>query len=81
MCLQLQEGVGQPIIITDAFKDWAATEKWSFKFFKERYGHLLVTVNDRAPARHADALETGVGAQRTEILPLREYIQYVEVCT
>ncbi|MCM2255467.1 MAG: cupin-like domain-containing protein [Vicinamibacteria bacterium] len=40
-------GVGRPVIVTDAMRSWAATETWSFDFFADRYGEETVIVTDR----------------------------------
>src|SRR5262245_7750038 len=32
------QGVGQPVIITDAIQSWPAFAKWTFDYFKESYG-------------------------------------------
>ncbi|KAK9915224.1 hypothetical protein WJX75_006445 [Coccomyxa subellipsoidea] len=71
------EGAGRPVIISDAFSKWPALQKWSFAFFRHRFGQRPVKVNDRAPARHAD-LKTGVGLLRTCEISLDRYIQYIE---
>lgn len=77
LCMLLQAGQGRPLIITDAFSDWPAMHKWSFDFFRQRHGSVSVRVNDRAPARHADAQPGGCGPQNTVLLPLAAYVEYV----
>ena len=32
------QGVGKPVIITDATENWPARSKWTFEFFKTAYG-------------------------------------------
>jgi hypothetical protein len=32
------QGVGKPVIITDATENWSARSKWTFEFFKTAYG-------------------------------------------
>ena len=32
------QGVGKPVIITDATENWPARSKWTFEFFKTVYG-------------------------------------------
>ena len=76
--MRWQEDGGRPIIITDAFKNWPAVQKWNFEFFKQRYGHSPVKVNDRAPARRAD-LKSGPGMLQTRDTSLGTYIDYVKV--
>jgi hypothetical protein len=34
----------RPVVITDAFEDWPARNKWTFDYFRARYGHLSTTV-------------------------------------
>lgn len=53
-------------------------QKWTLDFFRQRHGELPVRVNSRAPARHADALPGGGGAQKTMLLPLATYVDYME---
>ena len=73
-----QAGLGCPLIITDAFSHWPALSKWTLDFFRQHHGSLPIRVNDRAPARHADALPGGGGVQRTVVLALASYIDYME---
>ena len=35
------QGVGKPVIITDATENWPARSKWTFEFFKTAYGSDL----------------------------------------
>ena len=71
-------GEGQPIVITNATAGWDASSKWNLEYFKENGGDVVVRVNDRAPARHADMLNGGGGPQQSIQLRLAEYIEYVE---
>jgi hypothetical protein len=32
------QGVGMPVVITDAMENWPARSKWTFEFFKTAYG-------------------------------------------
>ena len=32
----------KPVVFTDLIKDWPATNKWTFEWFRENYGHLEV---------------------------------------
>lgn len=41
------EGTGEPVIITDAMDDWAALKKWSFDFFRSKYGDDLVQAAEK----------------------------------
>lgn len=36
-----------PLIVTDAMTGWQAREKWTFDFFRERYGNEQVIVSDQ----------------------------------
>ncbi|MEO1518889.1 MAG: cupin-like domain-containing protein [Bacteroidota bacterium] len=36
----------RPVIFTDLVKDWPATEKWTFDYFRETYGHIDVPLYD-----------------------------------
>ncbi|NNE28404.1 MAG: cupin-like domain-containing protein [Saprospiraceae bacterium] len=36
----------KPVIFTDFTKDWPATEKWTFDYFRKNHGHLMVPVFD-----------------------------------
>ncbi len=38
--------VGKPVIITDAMKDWTATTKWTFDFFKSECGAIECVVKE-----------------------------------
>ncbi|MEH2405968.1 cupin-like domain-containing protein [Nostoc sp.] len=38
--------VGKPVIITDAMKDWTAMTKWTFDFFRSKYGAITVNVKE-----------------------------------
>jgi hypothetical protein len=35
---------GRPVVITDAIEDWKARSRWTFDYFKSRYGGSEVTV-------------------------------------
>lgn len=40
--------IGKPVIITDVVKNWPASVKWNFDFFKEKYGQVKTDgVRDR----------------------------------
>lgn len=34
----------RPVVFTDLAKDWPATQKWTFAFMKQEYGHLDVPI-------------------------------------
>ena len=42
-----QAGEGRPVVVTDAFRDWAAMRGWSLGFFRSACGDVPVTINDR----------------------------------
>lgn len=42
-----ESGGGRPVIVTDAADAWPAREKWTFDYFRERYGTDAVAVADR----------------------------------
>jgi len=54
-------GTGTPLVVTDALRDWplfaqfAADETTALEKLSTRFGKDVVIINDRAPARHADA--------------------------
>ena len=40
--------IGKPVIITDVVKNWKASAKWNFNFFREKYGQIKTDgVRDR----------------------------------
>lgn len=72
----LQSGEGCAVIVEDALDSWPALQFWGTEYLVGVAGNLIVRVNDRAPARHADQLRDG-GAQRTICVKLRDYVSYV----
>lgn len=74
----LSERGSYPVVFRHAVADWQALHKWSFAFLASVAGHHIVRVNDRAPARHADALPGGGGRQNSHHLRLSDYLSYVE---
>ena len=66
---------GVPTIVSDAGRDWRQGASWGFDGLAARLGDEMVTCNDRAPARRADATSAH-GKQRTCALPVREYLEY-----
>ena len=37
-------GGGKPVVVTDALNHWGARSKWTFDFFRSRYGSDSVLV-------------------------------------
>lgn len=73
----LTEGEGYPVVVSNALSNWQLQESLTFAHLQAIAAHLPVVVNDRAPARHADVLPGGGGAQRTKALLLGDYISYL----
>jgi hypothetical protein len=59
-------GVGKPVIITDATKNWPARSKWTFEFFKTVYG------SDPALAW------LGLGSATGKLTTLSAYIDFLD---
>jgi hypothetical protein len=62
-------GIGKPIIITDALNSWPALSKWSFEFFKTRYGSDHI-----APRTWAGP----DGMKFQKLMTLADFIDYVD---
>lgn len=63
---------GRPVVITDLAKDWVGLQRWSFDFFKEKYGDLMVPLVD-------DSFHNpGSGYMEHRNIPFREYIEAIE---
>jgi hypothetical protein len=60
------QGVGKPVIITDAIENWPARSKWTFEFFKTAYGA------DPALA------SLGFGGAIGKVTTLSAYIKYLD---
>lgn len=58
-------GAGRPVIVTDAVDSWPARSKWSFEFFKSRYGGDTVT-----PAPE-------LSSRSCKVMKLADYIDYI----
>jgi lysine-specific demethylase 8 len=63
------QGVGQPVIITDAIQCWPAFSKWTFDFFKESYGSDFATAT---PGLHSGLWK---------LTKLGSYIDYLDTTT
>lgn len=64
----------KPVIIKNLSKDWKAREKWSFEFFEQKYGELIVPLFD--PDSYFKS-----GAHYMESyykLPFREYLELIQ---
>src|SRR6266849_183588 len=62
-------GIGKPIIVTDALNSWPALSKWSFEFFKTRYGSDHI-----APRTWAGP----DGMKFQKLMTLAEFIDYMD---
>ena len=60
------QGVGKPVIITDATENWPARSKWTFEFFKTAYG------SDLAIAWR------GLGSGTGKVTTLSAYINFLD---
>jgi hypothetical protein len=38
---------GRPVIVKDAAADWPAMDRFTFEFFRKRYGHLIKTIGKK----------------------------------
>jgi hypothetical protein len=66
------EGGGQPVIVTDAVARWPAYRRWSFDFFRDRYG------DDEVVANSPMFLEGDLGLTPVQVrLRLRDYVDFV----
>jgi histone arginine demethylase JMJD6 len=61
---------GKPVVITDAMEGWAANWKWTFDFFRARYG------NDRLRVWRYDR-QTGYTPEQASDVSLAEYVEGV----
>jgi len=57
---------GEPVILTDAITAWPALSKWTFQFFRERYGEDLVFAVG------------GVAGTSKRVMKLRQFLDHVE---
>lgn len=63
----------KPVVFTDLVKDWPATEKWTFDWFRKNYGHLEVPLCD--DSFH----ESGAGYMAfTKHMPFADYLDLIE---
>ena len=63
----------KPVIFTDLADSWPATEKWTFKWLRDNYGHLEVPLYDndfRNPGKNYLAAKTH--------MPFGEYLEMIE---
>jgi hypothetical protein len=63
---QYLSGNGKPVILTDALDSWPAKSKWSFDFFRARYGDDNV-----APRVYS-------GERRLKLMKFSEFLDYVD---
>lgn len=52
-------GSGKPVIVTDALNTWRARTKWSFEFFKSRYGSERVVPSIWPGDKYLKVIELG----------------------
>src|SRR5262245_14746060 len=60
------QGVGKPVIITDATENWPARSKWTFEYFKNAYGRDAVTA------------WRGLGSGTGKVTTLSAYINFLD---
>jgi len=60
------QGIGKPVIVTDATDRWPARSKWTFAFFKTAYGSDLVS----SPL--------GIGSGVAKVTKLATYINHLD---
>lgn len=66
------DGLGMPVIVSDAMDSWPARGKWSFDYFRERYA------DDQVVANLPMFLEPDLGLEPIQArLRLADYIDYV----
>lgn len=65
-------------MVSDAVAAWPALHCWSFEWLRRRCSDALLLLNDRAPARRADALAGPGSQQRTLWMPLAAYAEYIQ---
>ena len=81
-----------PVIITEQFKQWPATNNWSFDFFAKEYSNTVVTVDKQSSTiqQFVDSIESGESVYmqqvtiENELLPLLEDLKplptYLQNC-
>ena len=69
----LVPGEGCPVVVTDAQRDWKATQIWSLDYFKKRYPDDEIIASDRAPLRMEDN-----PPMKTLRTTLAEYVDYMQ---
>lgn len=60
------DGVGKPVVVTDAMDGWRARTKWTFDFFRDAYGRDLGT----APL--------GLHGEAAKVTKLATYIDHID---
>src|SRR5215469_4536955 len=60
------QGLGKPVIITDATENWPARSKWTFEFLKTSYGSDLAKV------------WLGISSGPVKVTTLSAYIDYLD---
>lgn len=62
----------KPVVITDMAVDWPGLHKWSWSFFKEKYGDIMVPLVDK------DFHRPGQGYMEKKTIAFRTYIETIE---
>ena len=63
----------KPVVLTDMSKDWAATKKWTYEFFREKYGDIEV------PLYNNDYNKPGKGyMSKAKSMSFGEYLDILE---
>jgi len=68
-CQQYLTGSGRPVVLTDAVRSWPALSRWSFQWFKTRYGSESVSPRNWVGS---------VGTKFQKIMTLGDFIDYLD---
>ncbi|PTX44728.1 Cupin-like domain-containing protein [Christiangramia gaetbulicola] len=63
----------KPVVIEDLTKNWPAYKKWSFEYFREKAGEVVVPLYDGKPAK---GRQNSHGVAKK--IPFKEYIDILE---
>jgi hypothetical protein len=67
----------QPIVLNGVFDHFPAKDRWTFEYFKQKYGNLHVNLDDTGPIGARDDGVSWVGNARTVSMPLGEYVDHI----